>query len=72
LKRLSKIKQLFKITFIYLNIIKNKKMEIQHLTRSTYAVVDLNTGETLFMGGLEECEDYLWSYEKKLERDYMY
>jgi hypothetical protein len=47
-------------------------MEIQHLTRSTYVVVDLNTGEILFKGKIEACEDYIWSYEKKLERDYMY
>jgi hypothetical protein len=47
-------------------------MEIQHLTRTTYIVVNLSNGETLFMGGLEECEDYLWSEERQLERDYMY
>jgi hypothetical protein len=56
----------------HLVYLKKKKMEIQHLTRTTYIVVNLSNGETLFMGGLEECEDYLWSGERQLERDYMY
>ncbi len=45
-------------------------MEMQHLTRTTYVVVNLSNGETLFMGTYEECEDYIWSKELNLEREY--
>ena len=47
-------------------------MEIQHLIRCTYVVINLNNGETLFMGGHEECENYVWSEEIKLQREYRY
>jgi hypothetical protein len=45
-------------------------MEIQHLIRSTYIIVNVSNGETLFMGTYEECEDYIWSKELNLEREY--
>jgi hypothetical protein len=47
-------------------------MEIQHLTRTTYIIVNVSNGETLFMGTYEECENYVWGEEIKLEREYRY
>lgn len=41
-------------------------MEIQKLIRSTYIVINLNNGETLFMGTHEECENYIWGEEIKI------
>jgi hypothetical protein len=46
-------------------------MEIRHLTRITYIVVNLSNEETLFIGEYDECENYIWSEIQKLEREYL-